>query len=117
MSTFGSMIKKNNSTPRTSAIKNVRGKLGTQNKVIFGRGLPMKKDTMTRKAILGKKMSMPMGTKPSQKNSIGSMTREMKTISKGATAIAHRTGKPRQKVHKYTVGELGKAAHQPTARK
>ena len=76
-----------------------------------------KKDMKTSKVIQGKRVMPSSGTKPSQKNYIGSMTREMKTISRGVKAIANRTGKPRQKVHKYTVGELGKAAHQPTARK
>lgn len=116
MGTFGSMIKKSSPTRGTSAVKNVRGKMGIENKAMKTRSLSIPKVTRVKpgdRHSIGKSV----GTKPSQKNSIGNMSAEMKTISRGVKAIANRTSSPRQKSMKYTVGQLGKAAHQPTARK
>lgn len=53
-------------------------------------------------------------TKPSKKNSIGSMTAEMQTISRGMNKIANKT-KAAPKTKKFTPKQIGQELHRSRA--
>lgn len=111
------MIKNSKKYPSTKPGRNqFKGKLGVESKVMKSRGLTAKKNQVTSNAKSGLGSHSVSGTQPGKNFFKGSLTVEQKTIAKGIKKIANRTTQPRQKSHKYTVGQLGKAAHEATAR-